>query len=150
MGEFVEKVMEKRDKLEKLAGFPCRVNSSADLRRLLISQYGIAPTLLTPKGEPSMNAEALEQMLDNESGNAVKVEILELVKTLKHEFSVVNTSKELPNWLDENGFLHPSVEQIGYDGTARVYCLTGDNKIELDGKLYTIEEVAAWRETGMI
>ena len=44
------------------------------------------PTLLTPKGEPSMNEEALNQMLDNETGNPARVEILLLVKELKHSF----------------------------------------------------------------
>lgn len=73
--------------------------------------------------------------------------VLKQVMDLKHEFSVMNTTKKIPDYVIDDKLTF-NIEQIGYDGTARVYCLTGDNKITLDGKVITVKEACG--RTGYI
>lgn len=117
--DYASSVMDKQMDLNAIAGFNCRVNSTADLTRLLIGQLNLTSSILTPKGGVSMNQESLDQMMDNCRDNE-KRKILQLVMDLKHEISVMNTTKKLPDFIlgDRLTF---NVEQIGYDGTARVY-----------------------------
>lgn len=118
--DFESKVEVQRKEIEDLAGFKCRVNSTADLVKFLIDGMGIKPTATTDKGAISMNEKAISAMIDNESDNPVKLEALLKVRELKHNISVLSSSKKLPEWLCSDK-IHPSVEQIGYDATSRVY-----------------------------
>lgn len=117
--EFQAKVQERNDELDKIAGFHVRPNATADKKKLLIGVLGCTPTILTQKGEPSMSEEALKLMLDNADSDN-KVEIIELLLELVHDFAVIKGSKKLPGFVID-GKVHPKIEQIGYDGTARVY-----------------------------
>lgn len=117
--QYSERVMEKQQQLNEIAGYHCRVNSTADMTRLLIDKLNLKSSILTPKGAVSMNQESMEQMMDN-CTDREKREILDLVMDLKHEFSVMNTTKKLMNYVIGTTLTF-KVEQIGYDGTARVY-----------------------------
>lgn len=121
-----ESFIESRDRvqvdLNYMAGFNVRVNSTADKKRFLVDQLGVEPTLATKTGF-SMSTEAMEMMLDNElerDPDSVRVSALKTVLNLSHLHSVSNNVKKLPEMLIQGG-LHPTIEQIGYDGTSRVY-----------------------------
>lgn len=117
--KYTDRVMGMQQELNEFAGFSCRCNSTADLTKLLVYQMGMTSSITTPTGAVSMNEESRAQMMDNCKDPKGR-EILQLVDDLKHEFSVLNSTKKIPNFIID-GRITFSVEQIGYDGTARVY-----------------------------
>lgn len=118
ISDYSQELVKMQTQLNEIAGWEVRHNSTADLRELLIDQCGLEPTELTPKGEPSMKASALERMKDNcsEENKA----LIDLILEIKTTFSVVNSSKKLLDFMYD-GNLHFQVEQIGWDGTGRIY-----------------------------
>lgn len=108
-----------QNELDTLVGFHVRPTSSADIKRVF-DVYNLVPAQLTPKGEPSTSTEAIGMMMENYLDRPAVQEVLQLILDLKHEFAVRNSCKKVPQW-EIGGKLHPQIEQIGYDGTSRVY-----------------------------
>ena len=110
-------VMSKQQDLNEYCGFNLRVNSTADLTKLLIDRLHLVTTILTPKGAPSMNHESLDQMMDNCNDPEAR-SVLRQVMDLKHEFSVMNTTKKIPDYVIDDKLTF-SIEQIGYIVTGK-------------------------------
>lgn len=108
-------------------GFPFRCNSSADIEKIVVGMLNLVPPLKTKKGKYSMSTECLEMMADMYDSDTVR-EYLEEIIELKHQFSVINSIKKVPDVIDGGSRMHPTVEQIGYDGTSRVY--TSDPSVQ--------------------
>lgn len=100
-------------------GWHVRCNATADKKKLFIDELGCEPTLTTKKGAVSMSKEALQMMLENEERPNVRA-IIQKVLSINEAFASYNNTKKLPNFYN-NGKLYFSIEQIGYDGTARMY-----------------------------
>ena len=118
-GEMTKRVDTLQDDLDETVGFHVRPTSGADIRQVF-NQYSLVPAQITPKGEPSTSKESLEMMMDNYLDRPAVQEVLQKILDLKHEFAVKNSCKKVPMW-EVNGKLHPQIEQVGFDGTSRVY-----------------------------
>ena len=95
-----------------------RINSTADLSKLIYEQFKVPyPSIMTGKGKPSTNTEALDQ-IEHHDG------IVTLVKRAKELKAVYDGSKRFVEYFKNYRGLtvvFPSIESIGYDGTGRVY-----------------------------
>ena len=111
----------------KHVGYSFRCNSSADIERELVDKMGLVPPVKTKGGKYSMSTECLEMMADMYDTPDVR-SIIEEILELKHLFSVVNSIKKVPQYVGDDMKFHPTVEQIGYDGTSRVY--TSDPSVQ--------------------
>lgn len=117
--KYQERVSDEQYLLNEEAGFNVRVSSTADLTKLLVDNLGCVSSVKTPKGAVSMNVESLNQMLDNADTDYQR-KVVNQVLELKRDNSILSSSKKIPNFVIGDR-LHFHVEQIGYDGTARVY-----------------------------
>lgn len=89
---------EKQKELNEMAGFPVRPNSSRDLKVFLIESMGIAPTRLTPKGEPAFNQDSINMMADNVSSDLQKSKAVSLVQEVKSLRSVLGSLEKVPTY----------------------------------------------------
>ena len=96
-----------------LAGRPFKLNSPKDLQTLLFTEHGLTPVLTTKTGAPSTNAEALKYF----EGNPLVDKLVQV----KSDDSVYRSCLKVPEYVDSLGHLRYSVEQVGFDGTGRVY-----------------------------
>lgn len=117
--EYSNEVKLKNRELDELVGWHVRCNATADKKKLFVEKYGCTSSIKTPKGEISMSADSLAQMAENDDRPEV-VDLLRRVIEINKMFSVYNSSKKVPDFIVD-GNLHFNIEQIGYDGTARVY-----------------------------
>lgn len=99
--------------LYQLAGRQFKLNSPKDLQKLLFEEHGLTPVLTTKSGAPSTNQEALSYF----EGNPLVDKLLKV----KSDDSVYRASLKVPQFVDSNSHLRFSVEQLGFDGTSRVY-----------------------------
>lgn len=111
---------EAQKELEELIGREIKVNSSKQLGDYLFNELGMEPPLLTAKGSPSTNEDAMNMLQSNYFGNEFFIRVLKTVKKVKHAMSVASSCKKIPESL-VNYKVHPVVEQVGFDGTSRVY-----------------------------
>lgn len=121
--KYNKSVEDKQVMLNSYVGYPVRINSSRDLTELLINRLHLESSVLTPKGSISMSAESRKQMYEN-TDDPIKKKILGLISELKHDFSVMNSMKKVPTYIvNQNNVskLTFNIEQIGFDGTSRVY-----------------------------
>lgn len=103
------------EQFQKEAGHPTKPGSPKALQELLFNTLGLPETpVRTPKGAPSTNAQALEYLRGQHP-------CVETLIECKHKIAVHSGSKKLPEFLQEDGRLHPEFRQIGIDGTSRVY-----------------------------
>ena len=118
-GEMNKRVDTLQEDLDNLVGFHVRPTSGADIRQVF-AQYSLVPAQITPKGDPSTSKESLGMMMDNYLDRPAVQEVLQKIIDLKHESSVRNSCKKIPMW-EVSGKVHPQIEQVGFDGTSRVY-----------------------------
>ena len=118
--DYEKSVEAKLQELRDLMGWQgFRPNATADKTKVFVEQFGCESMHKTRSGAQSTSVEALAQMADNTNDSYVKDLLIRTIDVNK-EFSVVKGSKKVPDFVIGED-LHFSVEQIGYDGTARIY-----------------------------
>lgn len=118
------KIEQGEKELNELVGMTLKVNSPKQLANYIYGNLGFTPAVLTDKGNPSVNEEALE-FIDHPH--------VDKIKEVKGLWSIKKGFKSLlPHIID--GKVHPEFLQIGYDqASSRIYCLSGDSEVDIQG-----------------
>lgn len=94
-------------------------NRSADVSSF-VSHFGETSPLRTKGGKESWSSEALN-MIQMQTNNLDLKEGLCEIQSLKKEFSTNNSFKNVDKWFQYGPYLYPTVEQIAFDASGRVY-----------------------------
>lgn len=103
-------LLESRAKIYSAAGGPINLGSPPQLGAFLFDRLGLTSTIRTPKGKPSTNAAALEEM---SSKHPVVAEILNYRTLSKLDVQYTDPTKGVMSHILKDGRIHPSFNPVG-------------------------------------